>query len=238
MFTSDLLLCRVIRQKVARLAVLPAVIAGGFVAGVPLPVQAATYYNPPPYRSSVRDYNACAAELLGTGLSPEAASAACGGALYPKALSACVTSIDAGTEIAAADALTGCRQVRRPQELASCVVGINGIKTEGTKPLEVLDYCRRSLLPVRFSNCVVGLTGQIPAYTTTEVMTSCIAASNRPRQVLPSFIPQGQEIPLQPLPGGETSTQTTPSTLPTAPFNPSNESTPAQPPTRSVPALW
>lgn len=229
---------RQICQKATQLAVLPVVVAGGFVAGIPLSVQAA-YYNPPPYRSSVRDYNACAGELLSTGLSPEAASAACGGALYPRALSACVTSIDGGTEIAAADALAGCRRVRRPQELASCVVGINGIKTTGTEPLEVLDYCRRSLLPARFSNCVVGLAGQIPAYTTTEVMTSCIAASNRPRQVLPSFIPQGQEIPLQPLPGGENAGQTTTPTLPTEPFNPAlSEPAPTTPPSRSVPALW
>ncbi|MCU0525825.1 MAG: hypothetical protein MUF72_13465 [Elainella sp. Prado103] len=222
-------------MKITRIA-LPALVTGCLVAGSPISAEAASHYYPRPYRSSAADYDACAAGLLATGLSDEDAAAACGGALYPQSLSACVMAIDAETEITAADALAGCRRVRRPEELASCVVGINGIKTEGTATLDVLDFCRRSLLPVRFSNCVVGLATQIPAYTTTEMMTNCIAATRRPRQVLPSFIPQGEEIPLQELPGGEEGTSQS------IPFDPRLDETPANPapntPPRSVPALW
>lgn len=212
---------------------LPFLLAGFSLVSLPVrPVEAARYYNPRPYRSSQADYDRCAAGLLGTGLSPEDAAAACAGALYPDSLSTCVTRIDAETEIQAADALSGCRRVRRPEELASCVVGITGISTTGTEPLDVLTYCRRSLLPVRFSNCVVGIAGQVTAYTTTEMMNNCIAATNRPRQVLPNFIPQGQEVPLQPLPNTETSqpSLSTPTPRPTAPATPSTP--------RSVPALW
>lgn len=219
-------------RRVAQ-AALPFLLAGFSLVSLPVrPVTAATYYNPRPYRSSQADYDSCAAGLLSAGLSPEDAAAACGGALYPQALSACVTAIDAGTEILATDALSSCRRVRRPEELASCVVGITGVSTTGTEPLDVLTYCRRSLLPLRFSNCVVGVATQVTTYTTTEMMNNCIAATNRPRQVLPNFIPQGQEVPLQPLPNTETpeptlSTPRTTTPTPTTPTTP-----------RSVPALW
>jgi hypothetical protein len=207
------------------------------------PSQAATYYNPAPYRSSVEHYEECADELLGTSLEAEETAAACAAALYPKALSSCVTVIDSETELTAEDALFGCRRVRRPHELARCVVGITEISTEGTAPTDVLTYCRRSLLPVRFSNCVVGLTTQVTAFSTTEMMTNCIAATSRPRQVLPNFIPSGQEVPLQPLPGVDATT-TAPVYRP-APTTPIPNTTPnttpvptTPPPTRSVPALW
>ncbi len=222
-------------RPAVRLAMLP-LLAGLAWMGLPVSNAAASrYYNPEPYRSSVEDYNACAAELVGTGVEPEAAAAACGGALYPLALSSCVTGIDGGTEILATDALSGCRRVRRPEDLASCVVGITGISTTGTEPLDVLTYCRRSLLPKRFSNCVVGIAAEVTAYSTTEMMDNCIAASNRPRQVLPSFIPRGEEVPLQPLPNSTEATPTTPSQV----LTPAPNQPPATPPTpRSVPALW
>lgn len=224
------------RMKITRIAIVPTLFASCLLAALPIPVTAATYDNARPYRSSVRDYDSCAAGLLSTGLSAEDAAAACAGALYPRSLSSCVATLDGETEIAAADALSGCRRVRRPHELASCVVGITGISTAGTQALDVLDYCRRSLLPIRFSNCVVGMTNQVAA-STTEMMTTCIAASSRPRQVLPSFIPQGQEIPLQPLPGGESSSQT----IESQPFL-NNTPVPSTPPPvtqpQSVPALW
>ncbi|MBW4467040.1 MAG: hypothetical protein KME07_16570 [Pegethrix bostrychoides GSE-TBD4-15B] len=224
--------------QIARLSALPLLTAG--LAWAALPISAASasrssrYYNPDPYRSLVADYNACAVEIAGTGVQPEAAAAACGGALYPRALSSCVTGIDGGTEILASDALSNCRRVRRPQDLATCVVGINGISTTGTEPLDVLTYCRRSLLPKRFSNCVVGIAAEAPSYSTTEMMDNCIAASNRPRQVLPSFIPRGEEVPLQPLPNSPSSGVTpTPSQILTP-----SQPTPAPSTPRSVPALW
>lgn len=226
------------RRPHSKLAVLlPAM--GLVLAWLPVQPAQATYYNPPPYRASAGDYDKCAAGLLETGLDTEDAAAACAGALYPKALSSCVTIIDSETELTADDALSGCRRVRRPQELASCVVGITGISSEGTKSTDVLDYCRRSLLPVRFSNCVVGLAEQA-AISTTEVMTTCVAATNRPRQVLPNFIPSGQPVPLQPLPGVDTTgvdTAPVPSTAPNPAPSPVPQTTaPATP--RSVPALW
>jgi hypothetical protein len=222
--------------KIAHVATLPLLVVGFVVGGLPARPAQATYYNPRPYRSSERDYQRCAAGLLETGLQAEAASAACAGALYPRALSSCVTIIDSETELTATDALSGCRRVRRPHELASCVVGITGISSEGTAPGDVLDYCRRSLLPVRFSNCVVGLASQVQV-STTETMTTCIAATNRPRQVLPSFIPQGEEVPLQPLPEtGITPDPVLNQPVPSDPI-PTTTPPPASPP-RSVPALW
>lgn len=223
-------------KKISQFVAMP-LIAGFILTGLPVAVKAATYYNPRPYRSSERDYSTCAEGLLGTGLETEDATAACGGALYPRALSSCVTIIDSETELTAVDALAGCRRVRRPQELASCVVGITGISTEGTKPIDVLDYCRRSLLPRRFSNCVVGMSTQVADTSTTEMMTTCIAASNRPRQVLPSFIPQGEEVPLQPLPGTSATTDSTTGTT-APPAEPAPQPTTPQTPRPSVPALW
>jgi hypothetical protein len=218
-------------------AALPFLAVSFLLTAVPIrPTQAATYYNPAPYRSSVENYEECAAELLGSGLQAEDTAAACAAALYPKALSSCVTIIDAETELTAEDALLGCRRVRRPHELASCVVGITQISTEGTAPGDVLTYCRRSLLPVRFSNCVTGLASQVTTFSTTEMMTSCIAATRRPRQVLPNFIPSGQEVPLQPLPGVETVPDI--STPIPAPVTPVPDTTPPSGETRSVPALW
>lgn len=227
--------------KLTQIAALPLLVVGFVLAGLPAKPAQATYYNPRPYRSSERDYQRCAEGLLGTGLQEEDAAAACAGALYPRALSSCVTTIDSETELTATDALSGCRRVRRPHELASCVVGITNLSNEGTEPTEVLDYCRRSLLPLRFSNCVVGLASEVQAFSTTEMMTTCIAATNRPRQVLPSFIPQGEEIPLQPLPGTDTTTTTVepvPSRpLPSQPL-PAQTTPPPTSPPRSVPALW
>jgi hypothetical protein len=210
----------------------PLLVAGFAVVALPTqPAGAAKYYNPRPYRSSEKDYSACAEGLLGTGLDNDDAAAACAAALYPKALSSCVTAIEGETEIVATDALSGCRRVRRPEELASCVVGITGVSTTGTEPLDVLTYCRRSLLPVRFSNCVVGIASQVTAFSTTEMMTNCIAATNRLRQVLPNFIPSGEEVPLQPLPNTENPSSITPVT-------PTPRATPAPTTPRSVPALW
>lgn len=213
------------------------------LAWLPAKPAQATYYNPPPYRSSQRDYRSCTDGLLGTGLKAEDAAAACAGALYPRALSSCVTTIDGKTELTATDALSGCRRVRRPRELASCVVNITGISTTETKDIDVLDYCRRSLLPVRFSNCVVGMAGQVNTFSTTEMMTTCIAASSRPRQVLPDFIPRGQEIPLQPLPGTADADGTADSITTPSLNNGLNNQTPAPTPAPSsprttVPGLW
>ncbi len=81
------------------------------------------------------------------------------------------------TSILAIDALATCRQVRQPDELATCVVGISINSKEKTIP-EVLNYCRRSLLPVRFAECVVGLQKEIDV-TSNQAMNTCIDANDR-----------------------------------------------------------
>jgi hypothetical protein len=204
-------------------------VAAGLIATTLPADPAAAVYSTPPFRSSTRDYQKCAAGLLGAGVAETDAADACGGALYPRDLSSCVTEISSQSGIAINDALSGCRRVRRPPELASCVVGINKVSSEGTVILNVLDNCRRSLLPVRFSNCVVGLRNQADTFSTEAAMTSCIAASQRPREVLPSFIPRGEELPSVPLPG---SSDIAPTPMQTQPPQTNNE---VSPPAQSAP---
>lgn len=165
------------------------------------------------YRADDLDYQLCATRLLAAGIVEVDAASACALALYPRDLSRCVSQIDEGTIITATDALDGCRRVRRSLDLATCVIDINtdvidintdvtdiNTDTQNTVALDVLDNCRRSLLPTRFANCVVGLsreTSLVPAIA----MDVCIAAGDRPRNVLPSFVPRTDEqlLPLPPL---------------------------------------
>lgn len=155
------------------------------------------------------DYQTCAGELLSAGISEEEAAAACAGSLNPEELSECVIEIDAGTAVEATNALSGCRRVRRPEELSTCVVDI-AFDINATEALNVLDYCRRSLLPERFSECVVGLRTEV-GFPTNEILNTCIAAGDRPRELSPTFIPlTPSQTPIDPnirvtpiLPGGE-----------------------------------
>lgn len=127
--------------------------------------------------SYANDYRFCAARLLALNVSAEAVSTSCATALYPKRLSTCVYDIQRQTNILATDALVTCNQVRQPEELATCVVGISINSQEETLP-EVLDYCRLSLLPVRFAECVVGLRREIDV-TPIQAMDACIDGSDR-----------------------------------------------------------
>jgi hypothetical protein len=73
-------------------------------------------------------------------LTPEKISAACANALHPEELSLCVLSIVKNTNpgILAEDALKSCYRVRRPVELARCVVRINKqIIAQQVKPKEI-----------------------------------------------------------------------------------------------------
>lgn len=175
------------------------------------------------YKNNPRHYERCAAGLTGAGVAEADAAAACAGALYPTDLSTCVTNIKSNTSIAANDALSGCRRVRRPVEMGKCVVDINNVASDGTVALDVLDNCRRSLLPARFSACVVGLLQEI-SFSTSAAMTDCIAASSRPRNVLPSFVPAAEGVPTTPSREGDNMTfPNTPFQAPTAPMqSPSN----------------
>lgn len=153
------------------------------------------------------DYETCASSLTDKGIADIDAADACAAALYPQDLAQCVSRIDDGTEITAIDALSGCRQVRRPLELATCVNEIDDAATD-TESFLVLDNCRRSLLPIRYSACVVGLSREID-FSTPEALETCIAAGDRPRNVLPSFIPAAEGLTpvvpsVEPLPAPET----------------------------------
>lgn len=188
-----------LRSNVLRLAAVPLATAG--LLSVLLPVQPSSavdiFSGSSKYRSNPRQYQECASDLAAAGLSSESVAEACAAALYPTDLSTCVSRIDEGTTIATDEVLSGCRRVRRPVDLASCVVNINEGIPEGTDTLSVLNNCRRSLLPLRFSACVVGLRSEID-FSVETAMSDCIAASSRPRGVLPSFVPIEDGIPTTP----------------------------------------
>lgn len=105
-------------------------------------------------------------------------------------------------------AATTCGEMRRPQELANCVLDISsetdiipmdaltacrrvrrplamaacvvdiGNLSDASDGPNILDHCRRSLIPNQFSTCVVGLKQEIDLGTS-QAMTACINASDR-----------------------------------------------------------
>lgn len=187
-----------------RLLALPLTAAG--LVAFSLPAASITQeYRTTPIGDRPRDYEACVNVLSGLQLASTEVAAACAAALFPRSLGECVSRISGDTTIAATDALSNCRRVRRPNDLATCVISISDGSGEGTVLTSVLDNCRRSLLPVRFSSCVVGVRSGLSALSTEEAMLNCIASTDRPRDFLPSFIPIGQEIPL---PGASTTDTT------------------------------
>jgi hypothetical protein len=164
-----------------------------------------------------RDYRACAGRLLRLGITAEAASQACATVLRPREFSNCVTRIQRQTQVAAVDILPSCRDARRPDDLATCVVSISTSKKEAFDP-SIFNYCSRSLLPVRFASCVVGIRREID-FSAVQAMNNCIDASDRLGGLLPSFIP-GSRTPVD-----------TPTLTPSQPnqFNRTFETTPIQP---------
>ena len=147
---------------------------------------------PQPFlEKSNNDYQLCAAQLLRVRISPEAVADACAASLYPRDLTICVVRINRETNIAAADALSRCRQVRRPRDLATCAINIS-TRTQGSAGAEVLDNCRRSLLPVSFAKCVVGLNREID-FSVERAMSACIDGSDQPREFYPpNLVPVNQ----------------------------------------------
>ena len=200
-------------------------VTAGLVAAAALPAAALTTYDGI-YRSTSANYQTCVAQITGAGVAGAEASTACAAALYPQDLSRCVVGIDSKTALTSADALANCRQVRRPVELSTCVVEINAIDnpTDAAPLRNVMDHCRRSLLPTRFSACVVGLRHQ-DNFATTDALTDCIAATNRPRDVLPSFLP-GTSASDQP-PTAQPTLEQTPQATP-QPSAPDQQSMPDQ----------
>ncbi|MBO9998680.1 MAG: hypothetical protein J7641_06665 [Cyanobacteria bacterium SID2] len=139
-------------------------------------------------KDSQADYASCTAQLLDRNLGENLVSLACGTAFDPRALASCVANIEGNTEASAAVALDYCREVRRPREMASCVVDISSETTPSNLSI-VLDSCRRSLLPDRYANCVLGVTSQSDL-DTLDVMNDCIDATDRVEDFYPTFIPQ------------------------------------------------
>ncbi|NER22969.1 MAG: hypothetical protein F6J96_20175 [Symploca sp. SIO1C2] len=131
---------------------------------------------PPKPAVSSNEFNTCAAELLRANISRNLAADVCAEALYPEDLSLCVLTIKAQTPIVADEALYGCQRVRRPLELASCIVEINH-HTSNPEVLLAFDRCRRSLLPLRFSECVIGLSQEID-FSSTQAIETCITAED------------------------------------------------------------
>ncbi|KAM3101176.1 hypothetical protein ACKFKF_09360 [Phormidesmis sp. 146-12] len=137
-------------------------------------------------------YLVCSRDLAGAKISTADAASACAQALRPRDLGTCVVRI-ANNKIAGTDALSVCRQVRRPVEAGNCVVRIRQQASDAAV-VDVLDSCRRSLLPERYAECVVGLNRQLKV-AGKEAINTCLNASDRPSDVLPTFIPAGAEIP-------------------------------------------
>ncbi|MBF2063758.1 MAG: hypothetical protein IGS39_04920 [Calothrix sp. C42_A2020_038] len=186
-------------------------ITGLFSTVITQPVMAQTQ------SSFGNDYRACAGRLLRLGVTPEVASQACAGVLRPREFSNCVTRIQKQTQVAAIDILPSCRSARRPEDLATCVVGISTNRNEAFDP-SVFNYCGRSLLPVRFASCVVGLRREID-FSKVQAMDTCIDASDRLGGLLPSFV--------SPRTPGETPLPTP--SQPTNQFNRTFETIPIQP---------
>ncbi len=150
----------------------------------------------PSATANVQDYEHCARSLLNAGIEPSVVADFCARDLHPQDLGTCVAVIRERTATLATDALDACSKVRRPLDLANCVVNIDRQAIAPKKLDEVasksalaaaLDTCRRSLLPIRHAECVIGLHNRVDLPPLT-LMGTCIDASDRPRDVLPSFI--------------------------------------------------
>lgn len=169
--------CR-LRSNPFQSSVIPLAIAGLVAAALPVAVQTPAQAN---------DYERCAQGLIESGVTREDAAYACATALHPTDVSTCFTKVNTDVGLESSELLAACRRVRRPLELATCVVDIHRDRlSEGS--LAVLDNCRRSLLPVRYSECVVGLIGA-SASELDDSLSECIAGGYRPRDIAPTFIP-------------------------------------------------
>ncbi|MDJ1172151.1 hypothetical protein PMG71_22230 [Roseofilum sp. BLCC_M154] len=144
-------------------------------------------------------FETCNYELAQIGISAPERSIACGAALYPKDISACVIRIaNDNDDIGPSAALSTCRQVRRPLDLASCVTDINRLDESDLIATTALETCRRSLLPQRFAQCVVGMSRDMDL-STQVLINNCIEARDQPRGFYPNLSNVGQ--PLAPTPG-------------------------------------
>lgn len=162
------------------------------------------------YLIAWNQFDVCVTELTKNGIEGQAAGTACSEALIPKELSACVAKIkgETGTAIEPEKVLQACFQVRRPIDLANCVVDIKrsvaltssavATATEGeeassetvtaTSPLlKTLDSCRASLLPGRHSECVIALSRDVQGISAMQAMDKCLEAEDFPRDLFPAY---------------------------------------------------
>jgi hypothetical protein len=177
-----------LRSHFIRLTSISLATAGLFSLATPTGALILDFDSSPRTYPRTADFEKCANNLLDVGISDGDAASACANALHPVSLSRCVIRIQGSTEIIATDALSGCLRVRQPTEMSRCVVRIN-TEREDAIAMDVLDHCRRSLLPSRFSACVIGLGREI-SMPTSDAMSTCIAAYDRPDNLLPNFIPR------------------------------------------------
>lgn len=172
------------------------------------------------------DYDRCARDLTRGRVSAATAADACAKAQRPRDLGICVERITRNN-VSGDDALSVCRQVRRPVEASTCVVDIRQ-RAPQTALVNVLSGCRRSLLPERFSRCVVDLSRELKLATDQSIAT-CIDATDRTRDLVPTVLPGSTTPPVTPPPSGSISP--TPSvapggTTPTPPTTTPGSSTP------------
>lgn len=142
---------------------------------------------------SEREFEACAGILRDLEIDLATIADACGAAQEPKALAKCIDGISTNTVITSDDALAGCVRVRRPSDMAQCVVVLDE-ELNATLTSEVLGYCSRSLLPASFENCVEGLYD--PESTdAVMVMDACVEVDyDAPVVFLPTFNPITSEL--------------------------------------------
>lgn len=93
------------------------------VAIVTVPLGLLPIIRPTPVLAN--QFDTCIRQIAGAGVSPKDAAQACSDALIPKELSRCVAMINSRTPIDGQSALLACYQVRRPIDLANCVVDIH-----------------------------------------------------------------------------------------------------------------
>ncbi len=150
----------------------------------------------------LNQFDVCVKEIISAGVSPDAAGSACSDALIPKELSFCVTRIKNRSPLQGDDILRACYQVRRPVDLANCVIDIGKVmpqtsqasKQEEKSPPDAttlygltLDSCRKSLLPGRHSECVIGLYRQVKDSSLESALNTCLSAEDFPRDLFPSY---------------------------------------------------
>jgi hypothetical protein len=149
-------------------------------------------------------FDVCVEEMVNSAIPRENAGTACSSALIPKELSQCVSQIRGNINLQPEAVLENCYRVRRPVDLANCVVDINadfpvkptttaeenGAETGASSPhslaMQVLQSCRESLLPGRYSECVTGVS-RTAGDTPEQALKTCLAAEDFPRDLFPAY---------------------------------------------------